>query len=1014
MRMRAFGLTLGFMVALAGTPGSAKDVATMTRDEVISLQRRLTDAGCYRGALDGNPGAALEAAVKACPDQDPVLRIETGMHTTIINRVGVDAACRLMATASDDKTVRLWSLPEGKLLRTQRLPIGMGDEGKAYAVAVSPDGRWIAAGGWDAAWKNQTMGVYLFDAATGTTVRRFGAFRSAILHLAFSADGKRLAASFGGSQGVAVFDVTTGRELMADTDYGSNSNGVTFGPDGSLFAVSYDGQVRRYGPDLKRAGKVATPGGKRPFSAAVDPAGRRLAIGYTDAATAVDILDAATLRRVASADTKDVDRGDLFAVAWSGDGRKLLAAGRYRGVIGGNTHYLVRAWDASGRRLGPDVPVVNNTVMSLMPCGDSMAFGTADPALGLLRADGTVAALNRSRTTDMRNKLRDAFTVSADGRRLRFGLGYGGDQPVLFDLSAGTLAPAPSAAADLHAADIAALQVADWEDTANPQLNGKPITLDAYENSRSLAVRPDRAGFVLGTDWWLRGFAANGSERWRVPVPGVPWGVNLARDGDLVVAAYSDGTVRWHRGSDGRELLALFVDRSDQRWVAWTPSGYYAASPGAEDLIGWHVNRGWEQPADFFPASRFRDQFNRPDVVQRVLVTLDEGKAVTEATHRKPEMVRPLAAQLPPVVTITGPAMGGRFSGPEVTLDYSVRSPSGLAVDSVDVLIDGRPAPQPRGVVRTDVAATGEVRHVTVAVPAQDVELALVARAGVLASEPARVRLVYAGRAPAGRPVEANVLKPKLYVLAVGVADYVDPNLRLGLAGKDAIDFGAAMQAQQGGLYGAVLVKSLIDRDATHDSVLEGLEWLEKQVTSRDIGVVFMAGHGMVDEGGRFWYLPADASLQKLRTRGISKEDIRASLARLAGKAVLFLDACHAAGAAGKAAGTAPEVTRGDVDINGVVNEFAASENGVVVFGSSTGRELSIESADWGNGAFTMALVEGIAQGRAALLATGSITLSELDAYVAERVKELTGGRQHPVMAKPATITNFPLATVRR
>ena len=39
-------------------------------------------------------------------------------------------------------------------------------------------------------------------------------------------------------------------------------------------------------------------------------------------------------------------------------------------------------------------------------------------------------------TADMRDKLRDAFTVSGDGRRVRFGLGYGGEKPVLFDLAA--------------------------------------------------------------------------------------------------------------------------------------------------------------------------------------------------------------------------------------------------------------------------------------------------------------------------------------------------------------------------------------------------------------------------------------------------------------------------------------------------------------------------------------------------------------------------------------------------
>ena len=58
------------------------------------------------------------------------------------------------------------------------------------------------------------------------------------------------------------------------------------------------------------------------------------------------------------------------------------------------------------------------------------------------------------------------------------------------------------------------------------------------------------------------------------------WGVNLSPDGKIAVVAYGDGTIRWHRAKDGAELLALFIHKPDKRWVTWTPSGYYAASPG--------------------------------------------------------------------------------------------------------------------------------------------------------------------------------------------------------------------------------------------------------------------------------------------------------------------------------------------------------------------------------------------------------------------------------------------------
>ena len=47
--------------------------------------------------------------------------------------------------------------------------------------------------------------------------------------------------------------------------------------------------------------------------------------------------------------------------------------------------------------------------------------------------------------------------------------------------------------------------------------------------------------------------------------------------------------------------------------------GYYMASAGGEDLIGWHINRGWAQEAEFYPASQFHDRFYRPDIVQAIL-----------------------------------------------------------------------------------------------------------------------------------------------------------------------------------------------------------------------------------------------------------------------------------------------------------------------------------------------------------------------------------------------------------
>src|SRR5208282_1869876 len=43
------------------------DPARMSADTIRALEQRLTDAGCYKGAIDGKTGEALDAAIKACP-----------------------------------------------------------------------------------------------------------------------------------------------------------------------------------------------------------------------------------------------------------------------------------------------------------------------------------------------------------------------------------------------------------------------------------------------------------------------------------------------------------------------------------------------------------------------------------------------------------------------------------------------------------------------------------------------------------------------------------------------------------------------------------------------------------------------------------------------------------------------------------------------------------------------------------------------------------------------------------
>ena len=91
-------------------------------------------------------------------------------------------------------------------------------------------------------------------------------------------------------------------------------------------------------------------------------------------------------------------------------------------------------------------------------------------------------------------------------------------------------------------------------------------------------------------------------------------------------------------------------------------------------------------------------------------------------------------------------------------------------------------------------------------------------------------------------------------------------------------------------------------------------------------------------------------------------------------------------------------------------NELRAAENGIVVFASSTGTQLSLEKDEWNNGAFAKALVEGM-RGAAARPGLPVISISDLASYVTRRVGELTSGNQTPVLAMPTkTVDDYWIA----
>ena len=107
----------------------------------MSIARTARSALVAIGFVIASVAAGAAEFTPREPTQEPLLRVETGMHTTLIRRVVVDAPRNRLISASDDKTIRVWQMPEARLVSVLRVPIDHGHEGQIFGLAVSPDGK---------------------------------------------------------------------------------------------------------------------------------------------------------------------------------------------------------------------------------------------------------------------------------------------------------------------------------------------------------------------------------------------------------------------------------------------------------------------------------------------------------------------------------------------------------------------------------------------------------------------------------------------------------------------------------------------------------------------------------------------------------------------------------------------------------------------------------------------------------------------------------------------------------
>lgn len=464
-------------------------------------------------------------------------------------------------------------------------------------------------------------------------------------------------------------------------------------------------------------------------------------------------------------------------------------------------------------------------------------------------------------------------------------------------------------------------------------------------------------------------------------------------------------------------LLHLFITAAGE-WILWTQQGYYDCSPGADRFIGWHKNRGPDKSAEFHAVQQFRKQLYRPDVIDQVIALGNVPEAIARANAAQGRQTaefdlrnaEEFARLHPPGVQILSPEAGFVSDRDTISVTARVSSPNALAVRDVTFLVDGIPAhvAHPNaGSNGVEIDVTAEIRLT----PGRHT-LGVVAGNGQTTSPVVSRPVAYRGGAhEVQRPVLPDgAPRPKVYVLAVGIARYAHSGngfSDLHFAAEDARQFVRIIERHRHGkLYGEVETRLLVDAEATRRNILDGLDWLVRSCRPGDIAMIFVSAHGFRDELQNFYLATHDVELDKLRATALSWREIARTLHEdfPQCKRLLFLDTCHSGG-----------VSAGQV-VYDPVHDVVAPEVGVIVFTSCQPRQESFELSEWNHGAFTYALMETLRDPKGDVLpppaGDGGYDATELKGGIEYRVKSLTRDRQRPFIFVPPTMAPAPLLQV--
>ncbi|PHR45098.1 MAG: hypothetical protein COA32_13950 [Fluviicola sp.] len=486
--------------------------------------------------------------------------------------------------------------------------------------------------------------------------------------------------------------------------------------------------------------------------------------------------------------------------------------------------------------------------------------------------------------------------------------------------------------------------------------------------------------------------------------------INFHPEKDVFISSSDDGTVRlWDHSKE--ELVASIIPFKNNEVMIFTSDNHYLISKGAIDEIGFRYK------GQFFYPDQFDLKFNRPDLVlEKLGYTNNE---LIKAYHRAYE-------KRLKKLNFTEEALSGDFHLPELEVLNKTEIPVETETKDLELtlhMVDTKDKLESYKIWINDVAVLGStgksIRSLNTSELTRSVPLTL-----SYGSNKIEISVLNQSGAESYKEV-INVIckegkkKPDAYIISIGVSKYKEEQYNLAYAAKDAKDIQQLFGTSE--YFGKVHTKSITNVEVILECLNEISAFLD-QADVDDFVLIFVAGHGVLDENFDYYFASYDMDFNNPSDRGIPYKKIEELVDGIkALKKLLILDTCHS-GELDKdevekrenITNDSPEKWKfrnagiavafredplGFDNINYLMKQVFLDlrrGTGATVISSSGGTELAFESPKYKNGLFTYSLIDALQSNKADTNKDKVITVSELQLYLTEEVKKLSNGLQIP------------------